>query len=394
MKAASSNSQIWLECLALAGLSGLLAVLMNKGFARYKPVAGPPKVQPGDTPAAPWQMPKPEEKAQAEPVRQALEQATAQIDTPEKADQAAQKLEELAGSATNGDVEQAKKPQQPGTVSERVAESSQRVEQAAAPEGSSSGHPAEVATAGSATAEAAATAAAQGIAQATKEAVTSSGREREAIAEATQETLNPDQQGAPEAAHPQQRKYLRQAVLKRMKPWDALDAELFLAINHLPHNRWLNGFFYFFTFTFSAGLGWYLVLAGLALVGKPRRSLEAASQTILPLSVATMTVEYPIKTFFRRRRPFIDVIQATVIGKKPGSWSFPSGHSAGAFAGASLISRYYPHQRPFLYLIAALVAFSRIYLGDHYPGDVLSGSLSGMGIAHAVQKGQDAVMKD
>jgi len=384
MKDASSNGQIWIECAVLAGLSGLLAVLMNKGFARFKPVVEPPKVQTGDTPAAPWEMPKPEEKAEAEPVRRALEQATAQIDAPEKADKAAKKLEELAGSATNGDVEQAKKPEQPDTVIDRVAESSQRVEQAAGT-GSNRGAP---------PAEAAAEAVAKGIVQATKEAVTSSGREREALAEATQETMNPDQQGAPEAAHPQQRKYLRQAVIKRMKPLDALDAELFLAINHLPHNRWLNGFFYFFTFTFSAGLGWYAVLAGLALMGKPRRSLEAASHTILPLSVATMTVEYPIKTFFRRRRPFIDVIQATVIGKKPGSWSFPSGHSSGAFAGASLISRYYPHQRPYLYLIAALVAFSRIYLGDHYPGDVLSGSLSGIVLANAVRKGQDAFMKE
>lgn len=380
MKAASNNDQIWIECIVLAGLSGLLAVLMNKGLARFKPAVEPPKVQPGDTPVAPWQMPNPEEKAEAEPVRQALEQATAQINTPEKAEQAAKKLEELAGSATNGQVEQAKKSTQPDTVSDRVAESSKRVEQAAA--------------AGSNRGDQEAEAAAKGITQATKEAVTSSGREREALAEATQETLNPDQQGAPEASHPQQRKYLRQAVLKRMKPWDALDARLFLAINHLPHNRWLNGFFYFFTFTFSAGLGWYAVLAGLALIGKPHRSLEAASQTILPLSVASMTVEYPIKTFFRRRRPFINVIQATVIGKKPGSWSFPSGHSAGAFAGASLISRYYPRQRPYLYLIAALVGFSRIYLGDHYPGDVLSGSLSGIVIAHAVRKGQDAVMKE
>ncbi len=247
MKDASSNGQIWMECLVLAGLSGLMAVLMNKGFARFKPVIEPPKVQPGDTPTAPWEMPKPAEKAEAEPVRQALEQATAQIDTPEKADQAAKKLEELAGSATNGEVEQAKKPVQPGTVSDRVAESSQRVEQAAATPAARA-----VNTPSDQPAEAAATAAAKGIAQATKEVATSSGREREALAEATQETLNPDQQGAPEAAHPQERKYLRQAVLKRMKPWDALDAWLFLAINHLPHNRWLNGFFYFFTFTFSA----------------------------------------------------------------------------------------------------------------------------------------------
>ena len=76
MKGTSSNGQIWIEIAAMAGLSGLLAVLMNKGFARYKPVVQPPEIQPGDTPAAPWQVPKPEEKAQAEPVRRALEQAS------------------------------------------------------------------------------------------------------------------------------------------------------------------------------------------------------------------------------------------------------------------------------------------------------------------------------
>ncbi len=383
MKSTPSDRRVWMEIAVLAGLSALLAVLMNKSFARYHPVEAPPKEQPGDTPAAPWEMPRPEEKAKAEPVRRTLEQAVAQVDTPEKADQAAEKLEELAGSATTGEVEQAKKPEQPGTISDKVAESSRRIEQAAAA-GSHNAPPGEKA----------ASKAANGIAQAAKEAATSRGREKEAVAEATQETLNPEQQGAPGAAHPKQRRYLRQAVLKRMKPWDALDAEVFLAVNHLPHNRWLNGFFYFFTFTFSAGFGWYAVLAALAFSGQPRRGLQAARQMILPLSVSTALVEYPIKTFFRRRRPFINVIQAIVIGKKPGSWSFPSGHSAAAFAGASLLSRCYPRQRPFLYLIAALVAFSRIYLGDHYPGDVVSGSLSGIAIADTVRRVQQVVLKD
>ncbi len=375
MKTAPSDRQIWIQIAGLAGLSALLVVSMQKIFARYKPVEGPPKEQPGDTPTPPWEMPKPEEKAKAEPVRKTLEQAVAQVDSPEKADQAAKRLEELAGSTTTGEVEQAKKPEQPGTVSDKVAESSRRIEQAA-----NSAPPEEKV--------------ANGIAQVAKEVTTSRGREKEALAEATQETLNPEQQGAPGAAHPEHRRYLRQAVLKRMKPWDALDAELFLDVNHLPHNRWLNGFFYFFTFTFSAGLGWYAVLAALALSGKPRRSLEAARQTILPLSVATALVEFPIKAFFRRRRPFINVIQAIVIGKKPGSWSFPSGHSAGAFAGATLLSRYFPRQRPFFYLIATLVAFSRIYLGDHYPGDVVSGSLSGIALASAIRQAQQAVLKD
>jgi membrane-associated phospholipid phosphatase len=106
-------------------------------------------------------------------------------------------------------------------------------------------------------------------------------------------------------------------------------------------------------------------------------------ETALPMVISSSIVEYPIKSYFRRRRPFITIIQAIVIGKKPGSWSFPSGHSAAAFAGAWLLSRRYPRWSALNYMAAGLVAFSRMYLGDHYPGDVLSGSVAGLLLAHA-----------
>ena len=373
MKATTDDRRIWIECAILAGLSALLAVIMNRLFARQKPGEPLSKPPSGDTLAAPGGKPTPEEKAKAEPVRRALEQATAQVDSPEKASRVAERLEELAGSATTGEVEQADQSGKPATISARVAESSRRIEQA-----TSSAPPVEKA--------------AHGIAQAGKEITASSGREQAALAEATQETLNPNQQGLPGDVHPKQREYLRQAVLKRMKPLDALDAELFLAVNHLPHNRLLNGFFRFFTLTFSAGLGWYVLMTRAILVDHPK-GIRVLRHTILPLSVASILVEYPIKALFRRSRPFIDFIQAIVIGKKPGSWSFPSGHSATSFAGAWLLSRDYPGQRPFFFLLATLVGFSRIYLGDHYPGDVFSGALSGMVIAEIVRRVQRAVVR-
>src|SRR5450759_1460387 len=268
MKASTDDRRIWVECAVLAGVSALLAVLVNKLFARYRPTEPLPKNEPGDTPSAPWEKPKPEEKAKAEPARRALDQATAQVDSPEKASRVAERLEELAGSATTGEVEQTKQPEKPGTVSDKVAESSRRIEQAA-----NNAAPGEKA--------------ANGIAQAAKEITASLGRERAALAEATQETLNPEQQGAPGANHPKQREYLHQAVLKRMNPLDALDAELFLVVNHLPHNHWLNGFFRFFTLTFSAGLGWYVIMA-LAILVDPRRGIRAVRHTILPLSVTSI----------------------------------------------------------------------------------------------------------
>ena len=160
MKATTDDRRIWVECAALAGLSALLAVLMNKRFARYRPAAPLLEHQPGDTPAVPWEKPRPEEKAQAEPVRRALDQATAQVDSPEKANRVAKRLEELAGSATTGQVEQAGQPEKPGTVGDKVAESSRRIEQAA-----KSGPPGEKA--------------ANGIVQAAKEITASPGRERQ-----------------------------------------------------------------------------------------------------------------------------------------------------------------------------------------------------------------------
>lgn len=183
----------------------------------------------------------------------------------------AERLEELARNTTTGQVEQAKPPEKPGKVSEKVAESSRRVDQAAtsAPPGENT---------------------AERIAQVAKEITTSPGRKKAALAEATQEALNPEQEGVPNVKHPNQREYLRQAVLHRMKPFDALDARLFLAVNRLPRNRWLNGVFSFFTVIFKAGMGWYAIMA-LAILVNPRRGIRAVRDTILPLSLTSSLVE-------------------------------------------------------------------------------------------------------
>jgi len=175
----------------------------------------------------------------------------------------------------------------------------------------------------------------------------------------------------------QQREYLRQAVLRRLKPVDALDANLFLLVNHLHHTRPLNNLFYGITVAFNGGAAWY-VLMGIAVLRKRRAFRDTLWDVVLPLTITTTLVEHPIKAYFKRRRPFISIIQAIVIGKKPGTWSFPSGHSAAAFAGAWLLNRKSPRFSILRYMTAGMVAFSRIYLGDHYPGDVASGSLLGM----------------
>src|ERR1700755_3563929 len=129
-----------------------------------------------------------------------------------------------------------------------------------------------------------------------------------------------------------------------------------------------------------SGTGWLLFLLIATLVDR-QRGWKAARAVAPALWLATATVEHPIKKWFRRRRPFVSLIEAIIVGRKPGSYSFPSGHSAAAFAGAVLLAREYPGGARGFFGLASLVAFSRIYLGVHYPGDVLSGSLLGMVLA-------------
>lgn len=105
-----------------------------------------------------------------------------------------------------------------------------------------------------------------------------------------------------------------------------------------------------------------------------------------PIWITGIIVEGPIKLLFRRRRPFIHLVRTVVVGKKPGNWSFPSGHAATAFAGAWMLGKFLPRWRWLWYPIAGLVGFSRVYVGVHYPGDVLSGSIMGIVLAESTRR--------
>ena len=82
------------------------------------------------------------------------------------------------------------------------------------------------------------------------------------------------------------------------------------------------------------------------------------------------------KALVRRHRPF-----EHQIGPSERTHSFPSGHSATAFAGATMLAYFAPRARVPLYVLAVLIAYSRLYNGVHYPTDVLAGAALGTATA-------------
>jgi undecaprenyl-diphosphatase len=106
---------------------------------------------------------------------------------------------------------------------------------------------------------------------------------------------------------------------------------------------------------------------------------------------ASWTVAEGAKYLFDRARPFIWDTEIAPLIRTPSSSSFPSGHSATAAAGALTLSALYPPFAPALVLAGVLVVLSRVYLGVHFPFDVLAGVAIGTLTAAAVLAGAGLV---
>ena len=132
----------------------------------------------------------------------------------------------------------------------------------------------------------------------------------------------------------------------------------------------------------SGGLWIALALAGAA--GDPeRRAQWLAVAGTVPL---TLGRNYALKCGFRRERPQIEGLAP--FGRVPRSRSFPSAHAATSFAGAVRIGALVPHWRGPLLAAAALMAFTRPYLGVHYPSDIVAGAAVGTLIGLALEARQ------
>jgi membrane-associated phospholipid phosphatase len=121
---------------------------------------------------------------------------------------------------------------------------------------------------------------------------------------------------------------------------------------------------------------WLAIAAALAVLGG-RRGQRAAGRGVIAIAIAAVVANGPAKLIARRRRPFSRSRPALI--RVPRSTSFPSGHTAAAFAFATAASAEMPILAPALVPVAGAVAYSRVHTGVHYPSDVTAGLAIGVG---------------
>ena len=94
-------------------------------------------------------------------------------------------------------------------------------------------------------------------------------------------------------------------------------------------------------------------------------------------------VIYSLKFLIQRQRPFLFLEMASKLSKGPGEIldpSFPSAHAAFSFMMATLLSYWFPRYWIIFFIIAGVIAWTRIYLGLHYPTDIIAGGILGYGV--------------
>lgn len=127
---------------------------------------------------------------------------------------------------------------------------------------------------------------------------------------------------------------------------------------------------------------WFGTAAALALLGGPRER-RAAAHGLASLSIASAIANLVAKPLTTRRRP--ERKELEVLARRhvpmPRSSSFPSGHTASAFAFATGAGGAQPALSAPLRALATLVGYSRVHTGVHYPADVVVGAFIGVSAA-------------
>jgi undecaprenyl-diphosphatase len=164
------------------------------------------------------------------------------------------------------------------------------------------------------------------------------------------------------------------SILERIVYWDTA---LFFFLNVKVQNGFLD-----FLMPILTNLNYWriplaLMAIALAIFGK-RRGRIAIALLIIGIAVSDQICNSLIKPLVGRLRPCNALENVRLLVNCTRSFSFPSSHATNMFTGTLILSYVYPRWKIVLLFIAALVAYSRIYVGVHYPLDAVGGMFLGI----------------
>lgn len=168
-----------------------------------------------------------------------------------------------------------------------------------------------------------------------------------------------------------------------------LEGSVLLWIQEYLRGPVTDTFFVFYTTLGNMGLCWLILSAAMLCVRKTRKAGLAG---LLALLIGFLCTNVVLKPLVCRTRPWLVVEGLTALVVEHDPHSFPSGHTCAAFAAACAWRAYLPKRWANTALVCAvLMGFSRLYVGVHFPTDVLCGAVIGCLSAWLVYKGKKTV---
>lgn len=158
-----------------------------------------------------------------------------------------------------------------------------------------------------------------------------------------------------------------------------IDDQILMFVQDHLRIEFLNPLAVFISHLGDAGSFWIILSLVLALIPKTRKYGVLALASLL---FCFLINNVALKNIVARPRPYTRLPDIVMLMKCPGDYSFPSGHSCSSFAVASSLmwtmdKRWNKLKIPAV-ILAALIALSRVYVGVHYPTDVLAGTAIGI----------------